>query len=122
MNRRHVLALSGALLAGTLAGCSAGGRQPGNDDPPGSSPTPGVTEDALAELVRETNGLAFDLYDELIAVTPEENLLASPVSICCTAGMAASITKFDAAAPSAAAGAWHPCVQSLHAGVTQACR
>lgn len=89
MNRRRTLALSGALLGGALAGCTTGGRRPREDDD-SSDPriTPTITDETLAELVRETNGLAFDLYDELVSETPDENLLASPVSITTALAMA----------------------------------
>jgi serpin B len=88
MNRRHVLTLSGALLAGALAGSTTGGQQPNNENPSTPGTTPDISEETLAELTQETNGLAFDLYDELTAATPGENLLASPVSITTALSMA----------------------------------
>lgn len=89
MNRRRTLALSGALFAGALAGCTTGALLPRSDDD-SSDPaiTPSITEERVAELVRETNGLAFDLYDELVSTAPDENLLASPVSITTALAMA----------------------------------
>ena len=90
MNRRQLLALSTALAAGSLAGCTADteGDDEGNGDErengderdePGVEPD--IGDETLQELVAETNGFAFDLYGELLATNPDENLFASPVSV-----------------------------------------
>ena len=42
---------------------------------------PTDAEDTLAELVDETNGFTFDLYQELLADSPDENLFSSTVSV-----------------------------------------
>lgn len=103
MNRRRTLALSGALLAGAFAGCTASGRRsdrdgnttdPGNNDPPGSGSAPDVDK-ALAELVQETNSLAFDLYGTVCSEHQGENLLASPVSITTALAMAYAGARGD---------------------------
>jgi len=89
MNRRRFITLSGALLAGALAGCtalSAGPRKLGEQVQPGV--TPDIDEETLSELARETNQLAFDLYGELTEANPGENLLASPVSVTTVLSMA----------------------------------
>ncbi len=94
MDRRHVLALSGALFAGALAGCTAdeetadetGGDEPPEDHAAGTEPD--IDDEDLAELVGETNGFAFDLYRELLDDHSEENLFASPVSISLALAMA----------------------------------
>lgn len=96
MNRRRILGLSGTLLAGALAGCTTGGRQPNQPDgspEPGITPT--ITDEPLAELVHETNGLAFDLYDEFVSTKPADNLLASPVSITTALAMAYAGARGD---------------------------
>jgi serpin B len=99
MNRRRTLALSGALLAGALAGCTASGRQPGRDgtaSDPGDGNSSGSDpvqednsgEEALTELVRGTNGLAVDLYGRVRSEHQGQNLLASPVSVTTATAMA----------------------------------
>ena len=89
MNRRRALALSGALLAGALAGCTSDGRRPDETDgSPEPESTPSVDEETLTELTEGTNGLAFDLYETLVSETPDENLLASPISITTALAMA----------------------------------
>jgi serpin B len=106
MNRRRTLALSGALLAGALAGCTASGRQPDRGDTtteprddattePGSAPAPAVDEEALTELVQGTNSLAFDLYGTVRSDHQGENLLASPVSITTALAMAYAGARGD---------------------------
>lgn len=82
MDRRHVLALSGALMAGTLAGCAE--ALPSTDDPdtqaaPG--PEPAIDDEALRELVHQTNGFTFDLYRTLLEDRPNKNFIGSPVSV-----------------------------------------
>ncbi len=82
MDRRHALALSGALLTGALAGCAE--ALPSRDDPdpdavPG--PQPDIDDAALRELVHQTNGFTFELYRTLLDDRPDKNFIGSPVSV-----------------------------------------
>jgi serpin B len=89
MRRRRLIALSGALLAGALSGCTAlstGPKKLGEQAQPGIAPD--VDDETLSELARETNDLAFDLYGELTEANPGENLLVSPVSVTTALSMA----------------------------------
>lgn len=108
MERRRLLALSGGLFAVALAGCvgndgtddaadtdatdentpeQADETDENADETSHSSveddteTTAGVEDDDMETLVAGTNGFAFDLYRELLAETPDENLFTSPVSI-----------------------------------------
>lgn len=87
MHRRHLLALSGALAAGTLGGCTselrADGGSPARAAP---GPEPDVEDEQLRELVHQTNGFAFDLFRELL--DDGGNLFASPVSVSLALAMA----------------------------------
>lgn len=84
MNRRRLLALWSALAAGSVAGCTTGAEQSDpEDDSSTSAPgtEPDIDDESLRELVGETNGFAFDLYRELLAANPDENIFASPMSV-----------------------------------------
>ncbi len=100
MHRRRLLAVSSALIAGALAGCTSGSN--GEDDPgteSGDSENgdtepddpervePAVDDEQLAALVGSTNAFAFDLYRELLEENSDENLFSSPVSISIALGM-----------------------------------
>jgi serpin B len=107
-DRRRVLALTGALLAG-LAGCASddgdgggtGTRMPTDTETPADTETPTDTgggnpdafprldlttdpeidEELLAEQVRGNLAFAFDLLDVLRAEQPDANLFCSPYSV-----------------------------------------
>ncbi|KPN29237.1 serine protease inhibitor-like protein [Halolamina pelagica] len=83
MDRRRYLAVSSALLAGALAGCTAPAAS--QADVSASAPStpalqPDVDSDTLDELVTGTNTFALDLFDELRTAAESENLLVSPIS------------------------------------------
>lgn len=99
MHRRRLLAVSGALLAGAVAGCtesdpgdSPDGDGGGNGDgstPDGpvdtvdqapATPLAALDDEGLEELVAETNGFAIDLHRRLLADRGEENVFSSPLS------------------------------------------
>ena len=86
MHRRRVLALSTALAAGALAGCTGGSPDEDDDAPAAAGPAPDVDDEQLRELVRGTNGFAFDLYRELL--DEGGNVFASPVSVSVALAMA----------------------------------
>lgn len=77
MHRRHLLAVSGALVAGAVAGCVG-------DDSSTTRAAPGVEpeieDEQLAALIQQTNGFAFDWYRELLE-EDEGNVFASPASV-----------------------------------------
>ncbi len=82
MHRRRLLALAGALTAGAIAGCAD--RFPMNGETraqgaPGIEPD--IDDEELRALVAETNGFTFDLYEQLVLDTSDDNLFVSPVSI-----------------------------------------
>lgn len=79
MHRRHLLALSGSLLAGAVAGCSAP-TPPGTPEPTTDGP-PDVDPSTLETLVADTNALSMTLYDRLVAAEPGANAVVSPLSI-----------------------------------------
>jgi serpin B len=86
MNRRQALAVSGALLAGALAGCTNDSEPTDEDDTGDANGSDngngaGIDDAALETLVSETNNFAFDLYGELLADGTTENLFVSPTSI-----------------------------------------
>lgn len=87
MNRRRLLALTGTLLAGALAGCSA--PKPESSDRQSAMPgvEPDVGGEAIETLVGGANDLAIALYDQL-RTESASNLLASPVSITTALAMA----------------------------------
>lgn len=87
MHRRRLLALSGALTTGALAGCldRGLGSDPPRDADPGS--TPDVESEALQQLVLGTNGFTVDLYRRLTDAAPAENCVASPLSVSLALGM-----------------------------------
>lgn len=87
MDRRRMLALSGVFVAGALAGCSLAAPDDENDDGT-PTPTPSEVDDSVRELVRHSNGFAFDLYEELLRGNSENNLFSSPLSITMALGMA----------------------------------
>lgn len=93
MNRREILALSGALAAATLAGCAGGEGDPGRaatttpTGTPGETPTeeppsgePAVDDDRLAALATGNAGFALALHEHL-ADADGGNLFVSPFSI-----------------------------------------
>jgi serpin B len=86
MHRRHLLALSGSLLAGAVAGCSAPSppdtSEPTTDGPPAVDPT------ALETLVADTNAFSMTLYDRLVRAEPEANAVVSPLSVSTALAMA----------------------------------
>ncbi len=98
MQRRRLLAVSGALLAGAVAGCTesdsegpTGDGEPNDPDPVGDR-APATTlaaldDDQLQELVGETNGFAVDLHRRLLADRADENLFSSPISASIALGM-----------------------------------
>lgn len=86
MDRRTLLAATGALFAVSLAGClgdetadDENGDGTGNP-PPRPSADPSVTDDVLRELATGNATFATDLYREL-ATDDKENLFFSPYSI-----------------------------------------
>lgn len=84
MNRRHLLAASGVILAG-LAGC-LGREQPGESvaaalDASEDRIDPEAPPDDLADLARANTAFAFDLYHQLTAEEPDADHFVSPVSI-----------------------------------------
>ena len=99
MDRRHVLALSSALLSGAIAGCldrapaasptdDEGDPDDGTDDPdengaPDDEPgiDPDLDDETLSALVAATNGFAMDLFDRLRDDDETANLFVSPISI-----------------------------------------
>lgn len=85
MDRRRLLALSSVFVTGALAGCSL--VMPGERDD-SDTPTPGEIDESVSELVRQSNGFAFDMYEELLQENSEENLFSSPLSITMALGMA----------------------------------
>lgn len=87
MNRRRLLALTGTLLAGALAGCSA--PKPESSDRQSAMPgvEPDVGGEEIETLVGGANDLAIALYDQL-RTESASNLLASPVSITTALAMA----------------------------------
>ncbi|MFB6085586.1 MAG: serpin family protein [Halodesulfurarchaeum sp.] len=87
MNRRRLLALSGSLLAGALAGCSAPGPR-GNEPTDAPRVEPDVAGDALEQLVADANSFSTALYRETAAETPAENGLVSPLSVTTALAMA----------------------------------
>ena len=89
MNRRDVLALSGALAAAALAGCTGGGSartetptETPTDTPTEDPPTnePSVDDEPLAELSAGNAAFALDLHEHL-AAEDGGNLFLSPYSI-----------------------------------------
>ncbi|MFC4436370.1 MULTISPECIES: serpin family protein [Natrialbaceae] len=95
-DRRTVLALSGALLAG-MAGCTGTDDDPtSNGDSNGTEPTdeydgdfpelgfvtdPDLEDALLAEQIRENVAFSLDLLEQLRAEGPDENLFFSPYSV-----------------------------------------
>ena len=87
MHRRRLLALSGTLLAGALAGCSA--PQPRSvDDPQGPAVDPDVDSETLQTLVADANAFSTALYHETAGAAGTENALVSPLSVTTTLAMA----------------------------------
>ena len=91
MRRRRLLAVSGALLAGAVAGCTesdSGGpsedSEPNDPDPVGgrapARALAALEDEQLQELVAETNGFAVDLHRRVLADRGDENLFSSPIS------------------------------------------
>ncbi|WP_458207893.1 serpin family protein [Haladaptatus sp. NG-SE-30] len=97
MNRRNLLALSGALVASAIAGCMGGSQKPADTttdpstDDPSKSPTtspieepvtgePNVDDDRLAALAAGNAAFALDLYNHLATETGGNQFL-SPYSI-----------------------------------------
>ncbi|MFC7047172.1 serpin family protein [Halobacteriaceae archaeon GCM10025711] len=85
MDRRQLLAASGALAAAALAGClGQGDPATGSTSTPGTSTekpptgTPSVDDERLAELATGNAAFALDLHQHLAA---EENLFLSPYSV-----------------------------------------
>ena len=81
--RRRLLALGGAALVGSLAGCTAasgGGTEPTVLAADRSRETPDAPEDDLAELVRENAGFALDLLRQQTD-GGAGNLFFSPYSV-----------------------------------------
>ncbi|MDZ7850432.1 MAG: serpin family protein [Halodesulfurarchaeum sp.] len=87
MHRRRLLALSGALLAGALAGCSAPAPR-SMDRSPGPRAEPDVEADTLDSLVADANTFSTALYHETTADSPTENAIVSPLSVTTTLAMA----------------------------------
>lgn len=82
MDRRRLLAVSGALMAGALAGCTDLIRsRNGSITQASPGPKPDIQEGDLRELVHQTNGFTFDLYRKIVDDAPDENLFASPLSV-----------------------------------------
>jgi|GEM_PF-3580768 Serine protease inhibitor len=94
MRRRRLLAISGALLAGTVAGCAGASDQPNPNE--AENPSNGVPVErperapataltsldnaALETLVAQTNGFTIDLHRQLLADRGDENVFSSPIS------------------------------------------
>lgn len=98
MQRRRLLAVSGALLAGAVAGCTESDSEGLSEDSEPNDPDPvddrapatalaALENEQLEELVGETNGFAVDLYRRLLADRADENLFASPISASVALGM-----------------------------------
>jgi serpin B len=87
MRRRRLLALSGTLLAGALAGCSAPTPDRAPDRPePGVEPN--LADETVEKLVADANTFSTALFGRLAAEAPEENAIASPLSVSITLSMA----------------------------------
>ena len=98
MQRRRLLAVSGALLAGAVAGCTESDSERPTEDGESNDPDPVgdraparalavLDDDQLQELVGETNGFAVDLHRRLLADRADENLFSSPISASIALGM-----------------------------------
>ena len=98
MRRRRLLAVSGALLAGAVAGCTENDSEGPSEDSESSDPDPvadrapatalaALDDDQLQELVGETNGFAVDLHRRLLADRADENIFSSPISASIALGM-----------------------------------
>lgn len=94
MHRRRLLALTGSLFAGALAGCSAPTPRTAVE-----SPEPGVVADiddaTLEALVSDTNAFSLALYRETTEESPTENGLVSPLSVTITLAMAYAGARED---------------------------
>lgn len=95
MHRRRVLAVTGSLLAGALAGCSAPDPSISPDptatpQPTAAEPTsnPSIDEATLDALVSDTNVFSLDLFREITGESPGKNRLVSPLSVTTTMAMA----------------------------------
>lgn len=86
MNRRRLLAVSGALLAGALAGCQAPSAQtrPVRPEP---RVTPDVADATIETLVTGANEFSVALYEQFREESTG-NLFASPVSVTTALAMA----------------------------------
>jgi len=91
MRRRRLLAVSGALLAGAVAGCTESDSEGPSEDSEPNDPDPvgdraparalaALENEQLQELVAETNGFAVDLHRRVLADRADENLFSSPIS------------------------------------------
>ena len=94
MRRRRLLAVSGALLAGAVAGCTESSDEPDPNGPgapgdgapagrPEQAPATALTsldDEALEALVARTNGFTIDLHRQLLADRGDENVFCSPIS------------------------------------------
>ena len=94
MHRRRLLALSGSLLAGALAGCSAPTPLSGIEAT-GPNVDPDVEEATLSRLVSDTNAFSIDLYDRMVAEDAAGNTIASPLSVTTTLAMAIAGARGD---------------------------
>lgn len=126
MHRRRLLALSGSLLAGVLAGCSAPEPTP-TPDPDLAEPavTPSVDESTVDGLVRETNTFSMDLYRGIAGESPAENGLVSPLSVTTALAMAYAGARDETRAEMAATlnytieGPLHETVNALHRALNE---
>ena len=94
MERRQLLAVSSALLAGAVAGCTESSDEPDPNGPgapgdgapagrPEQAPATALTsldDEALEALVARTNGFTIDLHRQLLADRGDENVFCSPIS------------------------------------------
>ncbi|ERG88978.1 MAG: serine protease inhibitor [halophilic archaeon J07HX5] len=82
MERRQLLAVSGALLAGAVAGCTESSRleKPGKPKQAPATTLASLDNAALETLVAQTNGFTIDLHRQLLADRSDENVFSSPIS------------------------------------------
>ncbi|NUC73664.1 serpin family protein [Haloterrigena sp. SYSU A558-1] len=135
-DRRRVLALTGALLAGA-AGClgdSTDGEDPANGDENGDedgalfadrdapdfprldlTTDPDLESDRIAEQIRGNVAVSFDVLAQLREETPDENLFFSPYSVSVALAMTYAGARGETAAEMADALRYDLEGEALHA-------